>query len=101
MLLLLIALVWLAVVIVVVVVCQAAARGDAARGHDERLLVEPIYDGLAAWDRETAAWLRSEWLPRHAREGHAGATRPAAAGVPGRRGDAGMRRWPVAVNRPR
>ena len=101
MLLIVIALVWLAVVIVVVAVCQAAARGDTARAEDERLLLEPIYDGLVAWDRATAASLRSEWLPRRALGAHAAAPQPAAPGSPGRRLGAGTRGRRAAVNRQR
>jgi hypothetical protein len=61
-LLVVIALAWLAVVTMVVAVCRAAARADAAR--DEQVVAEPICDGLVAWDRATAASLRGEWLPR-------------------------------------
>jgi hypothetical protein len=80
-LVLLIALVWLAVVTVVVAVCREAASADAAR--DQQLLAEhqpvaePILDGLVAWDRATAASLRREWLPARALGGPAGAARPA------------------------
>jgi hypothetical protein len=85
-LLLVIALVWLAVVTMVVAVCRAAARADADR--DRQLFAEPIYDGLVAWDPDTAASLRGEWLPARARRPRAPITRPAAAGV--HRGRAGV-----------
>ena len=50
MLLLVIALAWLAVVTVVVAVCQAAARGDAAQARNEQAGVEPIGERHVALD---------------------------------------------------
>jgi hypothetical protein len=50
MLLLLIALAWLAVMIVVVAVCQAAARGDAGPPSDERGQPGTMRDeGVVVW----------------------------------------------------
>jgi hypothetical protein len=83
-LLLVIALVWLAVVTMVVAVCQAAARADAA--CDRELFAEPIRDGLVAWDRETAALLGGEWPAARSRDARAPhIARPAGAGMHRRR----------------
>jgi hypothetical protein len=89
-LLLVIALAWLAVVTMVVAVCRAAARADAAddRGRFAgNQFTEPIYDGLVAWDRAAATSLRAEWLPARSRgaRAHVHAPGPPAAGVRGRR----------------
>jgi hypothetical protein len=84
-LLLFIALVWLAVVTMVVTVCRAAARADAAGDQrlpaEQQLVEEPILDGLVAWDRATAASLRREWLPARALGGLERTTRPAGEGM--------------------
>jgi hypothetical protein len=83
-LLLVIALAWLTVVTLVVTVCQAAARGDAAARDEDRVL-EPICDGLVAWDRAAAASLRSRWLTARDRGGRAHAPVAGAASMSGRR----------------
>jgi hypothetical protein len=82
-LLLVIALVWLAVVTMVVAVCRAAARADAER--DGQLFAEPIDDGLAAWDPDTAASLRGESIPARSRGPRERITPPATTGIRARR----------------
>jgi hypothetical protein len=67
MLLLSIALAWLAVVIVIVAVCQAAGRSEHRRSAADESRPEVIREGLTAWDPVAARALRAQYAARRQR----------------------------------
>jgi hypothetical protein len=67
MLLLLIALAWLAVVAVLVAVCQAAARAERPAQSKREDAPEVIREGLVVWDPVAARALRAHYAARRQR----------------------------------
>ena len=67
MLLLFIALAWLAVVTVIVAVCQAAGRAEQHRSVADESRPEVIREGLTVWDPVAARALRAHYAARRRR----------------------------------